>query len=112
MRQPVGIVAVHDAAKAAYAQLTSTGSQDDDMAHGPIELLREVFSSHLSGIPRHGQDTRVGEANASAAERLSPAVGLQRIPRQVAGVACEGAAQSVAKPVLANRASASCNIGP
>ena len=49
MRQPVGIVAVHDAAKAAYAQLTSTGSQDDDMAHGPIELLREVLNAvHIS----------------------------------------------------------------
>ena len=48
---------------------------------------------------------------ATNAERLSPAVGLQRIPGKDAGVTFEDAAQSLPKPLLVHRASASGNIG-
>lgn len=45
MLPPVGIVTVHDAAKDAYAQLKSTAAEDAELAHGPIELLREILNA-------------------------------------------------------------------
>ena len=42
---PVGIVTVHDAAKDAYAQLKSSAAEDAELAHGPIELLREILNA-------------------------------------------------------------------
>eukprot|EP00435_Cladocopium_sp_Y103_P058054 s230_g20.t1 len=43
MATTVGIVSCIDAAEAAYAQLKGDQRADSDLAHGPVELLREVL---------------------------------------------------------------------
>ena len=43
MPKPVGIVCVEETATAAYALLSSNPTEDSDLAHGAIELLREIL---------------------------------------------------------------------
>ena len=43
MPKPVGIVCVEETATAAYALLSSNPTEDSDLAHGGIELLREIL---------------------------------------------------------------------
>jgi hypothetical protein len=43
MAKPVGIVCVEESATAAYALLSQNPTEDSDLAHGAVELLREIL---------------------------------------------------------------------